>query len=227
MTNLMLFDRLRADNLDVWKTYTHHAFVQGLQNGDLPKQAFQHYLKQDYVFLIHFARAYALTVYKSDNLTDMRSATEVLNAILNVEMGLHVGYCAEWGITREELEKTEEEPQNMAYTRYVLERGMAGDVMDLLVALCPCAIGYGEIGVRLAEADETKRDGNPYLPWIEMYSSQEHRDTVEGIKQHLDNLARTRYTEERFPELSKTFLAATKLEVEFWQMGLNVLPENR
>lgn len=223
MKNIGLFDRLKADNQAAWDAYGHHDFVAGLQSGDLPKAAFQHYLKQDYIFLIHFARAYALAVYKSDNLADMRAATEVLNAILNVEMELHVGYCESWGIDRKALEEIEEEPQNMAYTRYVLERGMAGDVLDLLVALCPCAIGYGEIGVRLLESDETKRVGNPYLPWIEMYSSPEHRDIVEGVKSHLDNLAQTRFTEARFPELSKTFLSATRLEAEFWQMGLNIL----
>jgi len=220
---LSLFDRLKSENQNAWHAYTRHEFVKGLQTGDLPRQAFQHYLKQDYVFLIHFARAYALSVYKADNLADMRASTEVLNAILNVEMELHVGYCEGWGIDRKALEEVAEEPQNMAYTRYVLERGMSGDVLDLLVALSPCAIGYGEIGVQLLESDETKLEGNPYLSWIEMYSSPEHREIVDGIKDHLDNLARTRFTEERFPDLSKTFLSATKLEAEFWQMGLNIL----
>ena len=30
------------------------------------------------------------------------------------------------------------------------ERGLAGALLDLHVALAPCVIGYGEIGVRLA-----------------------------------------------------------------------------
>jgi thiaminase/transcriptional activator TenA len=111
----------------------------------------------------------------------------------------------------------------MAYTRYVLERGMAGDVLDLMVALCPCVIGYGEIGARLMNSTETRKEGNPYLPWIEMYASEDYSDVVTAAKNQLDELSGRLMTEERFPQLSKTFGAATRLEAGFWQMGLNIL----
>ena len=37
--------------------YTGHAFVRQLAAGTLPERCFRHYLIQDYLFLIHFARA--------------------------------------------------------------------------------------------------------------------------------------------------------------------------
>ena len=69
-----LFERLKADCASDWQDYTHHAFVEGMRRGDLPMAAFQDYLVQDYLFLIHFARAYALAVYKSPDLAAMRKA---------------------------------------------------------------------------------------------------------------------------------------------------------
>jgi thiaminase/transcriptional activator TenA len=45
-----------------------------LADGSLAEAAFRHYLVQDYLFLIEFARAYALSVYKSPKLADMREA---------------------------------------------------------------------------------------------------------------------------------------------------------
>ena len=48
-----------------WPAYTGHAFVRGLGDGTLPREAFLHYLKQDYIFLFHFARAWALAVVKA------------------------------------------------------------------------------------------------------------------------------------------------------------------
>lgn len=33
----------------------------------------------------------------------------------------------------------------LAYTRYVLDTGNRGDLLDLHVALAPCLVGYGEI----------------------------------------------------------------------------------
>lgn len=218
---LALFNQLKGDNAEAWQAYTHHDFVAGMQSGDLPKAAFQHYLKQDYLFLIQFARAYALAIYKADNLTEMRSALAGVKAILEMEMELHVGYCADWGIAAAELETLEEAPENIAYTRFVLERGMAGDLLDLMVALSPCAIGYGEIGARLSKSRETKIEGNPYITWIEMYAGDEYQALVVDVMAEIDTLAAKRFTKARFPDLSKTFATATRLEADFWQMGLN------
>ena len=61
----------------------------------------------------------------------------------------------------------------MAYTRFVLERGLAGDLLDLQVALAPCLVGYGESGERLLADPATRRDGNPYDEWIAAYTSEE------------------------------------------------------
>jgi thiaminase/transcriptional activator TenA len=51
--------------------YTEHAFVRALGDGALPEACFRHYL-----FLIHFARAYALADYKSETLDDIRQAAQ-------------------------------------------------------------------------------------------------------------------------------------------------------
>ena len=53
-----LFERLKATCVEDWKRYTHHDFVADA-DGTLPEAAFRHYLIQDYLFLIQFARAYA------------------------------------------------------------------------------------------------------------------------------------------------------------------------
>lgn len=92
-----LCDRLSAGTADDWRHYIEHAFVRQMGDGTLPQAAFRHYLVQDYLFLIHFARAYALAIYKGTNLDEMRAAFEGLKAILDVEMDLHVGLCTEWG----------------------------------------------------------------------------------------------------------------------------------
>jgi thiaminase/transcriptional activator TenA len=120
-----LFGKLRAACATDWAAYCNHEFVRSLGNGTLPQACFRHYLEQDYLFLIHFFRAWALAVYKSDSLADMQAAAATLNTTLNYEMELHVTFCRKWGVGREELEATREARANMAYTRYVLERGLA------------------------------------------------------------------------------------------------------
>lgn len=209
---------------DAWRRYTDHPFVRGMADGSLPEAAFRHYLAQDYLFLIHFARAYALAVYKADDLADMRAAAATVTALLDTEMSLHVQYCAGWGLSEAEMAAVPEDPACVAYTRYVLDRGMAGDLLDLQAALAPCVVGYGVIGARLAADPATKRgEGNPYDAWIAMYSGEEYLDVVRGSVAQVDRLAATRGGEARFDGLAKTFAAATELEVDFWQMGLNAV----
>jgi hypothetical protein len=69
---MSFFERLKAGTPAEWRAYTEHPFTNGMADGSLPEAAFRHYLVQDYLFLIEFARAYALSVYKSPSLADMR-----------------------------------------------------------------------------------------------------------------------------------------------------------
>lgn len=204
-----------------WLSYTRHAFVEGLRDGSLPREAFLHYLRQDYVFLIHFSRAWALAVTKSQTHSEMLVAVGTVNALVAEEMQLHIGICDAAGISQEELFATPERPENLAYTRFVLEAGYSGDLLDLLVALAPCVMGYGEIGVRLA-ADKSS---DIYADWISTYASDEYQEvcTTVGdmLEQALIRRLGSNYVElPRWRQLCETFHTATELEVGFWQMGL-------
>lgn len=215
-----LFGRLKNACAETWTAYCEHEFVVRIGDGTLPEAAFRHYLAQDYVFLTHFSRAWALAVYKSETLDDMRAAANMLDGVLNLEMDLHVKFCARWGVTAERMERTEEAPANMAYTRYVLERGAAGDVLDLHVALAPCVVGYAEIGRRLAALPTSGKE-NPYHEWIKMYAEPSYQALADEAIQRLDVLAEARSGAGRFDSLSRTFAQATRLEVGFWDMGLD------
>jgi thiaminase/transcriptional activator TenA len=216
-----LFDRLKATCPEEWDGYIRHPFVLGLAEGSLPEAAFRHYLRQDFVFLIHFSRAYALAAYKSDTLEDIRAAAETVSALAGSEMQLHIGYCRQWGIDEAALAATPEAQANLAYTRFVLERGQAGDLLDLHAALAPCVIGYAEIGAWLAADPATRRDGNPYNEWIEMYAGAEYQEVADGARAMLDRLGEKRGASARFDDLARTFKIATELEIGFWQMGLD------
>ena len=219
--NESLFTRLTGACDGDWKKYTGHAFVRQLAAGTLPERCFRHYLIQDYLFLIHFARAWALAAFKADDLMEIRGATAALSGIVDVEMDLHVRFCADWGLTEAELASAPEAMETTAYTRYVFERGMAGDLLDLHVALAPCIVGYGEIGVTLSTDRKTVMEGNPYRSWIEMYAGDEYQDIARGAVTQLDRLAEAKGGDARFQGLAATFAQATRLEEAFWQMGLD------
>jgi thiaminase/transcriptional activator TenA len=74
---MSFFERLKTGASAEWRAYTEHPFTNGLADGSLAEAAFRHYLVQDYLFLTEFARAYALYVYKSPKLADMREEATV------------------------------------------------------------------------------------------------------------------------------------------------------
>lgn len=62
--------------------------------------------------------------------------------------------------------------------RYVLDVGMSEDWLALQMAMAPCAIGYAQIGRRLYDDAATKRDGNSYWKWIELYADEDFNKSV-------------------------------------------------
>lgn len=214
-----LFNRLRAGSAESWTRYVDHPFVRGIASGDLPAAAFRHYLIQDYIFLIHFSRAWALAAYKGETPDDIRTAAATLKAVAETEMRLHVGYCRDWGIDEADIRRAPEAPACMAYTRYVLETGLRGDLLDLHVALAPCVVGYGEIGRTLAAGPNV--DGNPYRSWIDMYAGDEYQEVAASAVTALDDLWQRRGSPARQAGVQKIFDEATRLEIGFWQMGLD------
>jgi thiaminase/transcriptional activator TenA len=216
------FPLWRAAAGTAWADYTRHAFVEQVADGSLPRAAYLRYLVQDYLFLVHFSRAWALAVTKAETLDEMRACAATVHALLNDEMHLHVQTCAAEGISEAELFAATEAPQTIAYTRYVLDAGHSGDFLDLLAALAPCVLGYGEIGARLAAgAGETR-----YADWIATYSGAEYQRTCREVGALIDaavahRLGPTPQTSPRWPSLCARFQTATRLEADFWAMGLS------
>ena len=213
---------LRENHKDNWLLYTKHEFINKLSNDTLKEEKFLNYLIQDYLFLIQFSKAWSLAILKSDNLEEMKIAASTVNDLINFEMELHITLCANYGISISDLENADEENANIAYTRYVLELGYSGDFLDLLSALAPCVLGYGEIGLNC-------QNSNPktlmYKKWIETYSSIEYQDVCKNVSGLIDKAFLLRLGTNfentyKWKKINQIFKKATLLEVDFWNMAI-------
>jgi thiaminase/transcriptional activator TenA len=217
--------RLIEDAGREWDRFTRHRFVAELAAGTLDPTAFRYYLIQDYRFLVHFSRAWALVAVKSEDVDDIKAAASLVHTLIDEELKLHVETCAGWGLSEAQLKTAAEDPANAAYTRFVLERGFTGDLADLLVALMPCVIGYAEIGFRLAGDPATKRMGNPFDLWIATYAGDDYQSGAAAAAAQLERVLAHRlgaepWTHPRWADLAAGFTTATRLEIGFWEMGL-------
>jgi thiaminase/transcriptional activator TenA len=99
---------------------------------------------------------------------------------------------------------------------------LQGDFLDLMAALAPCVMGYGEIGVRLAAE---KSADTLYAAWIDTYANSDYQAVCTTVGTMIDAAVIRRIgdlaTSPRAQALQNRFTRATLLEVGFWQMGLN------
>lgn len=203
-----------------WDGYIKHSFVEQLGAGTLPLAAFEHYLKQDYLYLIHYARAFALAVFKSENPAQMRASMPSLTALVEHELTLHIDYCKAWGLSEADLQQLPEGVATVAYTRYLIDAGLQGDLADLYAALVPCAWGYAEIGQWLA--GQHSAPNNPYQSWIDMYAGAQYQQAAQATKAFFNELiAHIDIQSPRGQRLLHHFRTATRMEIAFWQQGLD------
>ena len=197
-----------------------HPFVQGIGRGDLAQERFKFYIAQDYVYLIDYARVLALATARAPELDTMSWFAGLLDETLNTEMELHRGYCAQFGISRAELEATQPAPSTVAYTGYLLRVASQGSFGELAASLLPCQWGYWEIGDHLAQQPPPTH-APLYAEWIAMYSSNEFHNLalhLRALTNHLGNTASP--AEQTAMELAYT--TSLRLEYQFWQMAWNL-----
>jgi thiaminase/transcriptional activator TenA len=210
-----LYGELRRESGEAWSAYVNHRFVRELAAGTLARDEFLAWMVQDYLYLIQYARAYALMIYKSGTVAQMRGAANIVFGLLNNEMSLHRQELAAAGIGEAELEQAQESLETLAYGRYIMDRAQTGDVLDLVVTLSACLAGYGEIGLRLLADPDTVLEGNPYRPWIETYAGAGYHDLVRAGLETMQDLSLIYGGAARFPLLLQQFRQAVRLEALF------------
>jgi thiaminase/transcriptional activator TenA len=116
-----------------------------------------------------------------------------------------------------------ETAETVSYTRWVLDRGYAGDILDLEVALVPCTVGYAQVALRILADPARQRDGNPYQSWIDTYGAASYQEMAHAAARRIDALGDSHGGEARFARLAADFAEAARLEQRFWQQGLDAV----
>ncbi|KAJ3853794.1 Phosphomethylpyrimidine kinase-domain-containing protein [Lentinula lateritia] len=219
----------------VWKAYVEHEFVKLLGKGTLPQKNFIHFIKQDYLYLKYYGRAYARVIHyflllaaKSNSFPAIDSATQVVLNVLQ-EVNTHETFCASFSITKDELARTPESPATAAYGGYLIDVALRGDATLLLMALLACLLGYGEVGLWLEKNAKPGNggwvilQGNPYLRWIEDYAGEKYQRAVAlGLETIEARATMDPPSPSRFAEWYAVWERCTELEKGFWDMAMNL-----
>ena len=74
--------RLLAATEDIWAEYHTHPFVRGIADGTLDEEKFRYYMVQDYLYLIDYAKVFAIGVAKARDPETMRLFAGYVHQIL-------------------------------------------------------------------------------------------------------------------------------------------------
>ena len=211
-----LSDELRAAVADVWEAQHRHPFVRGIGDGTLDLERFQTWIRQDYLFLIDYARMLALGAARAPDLEAMTRLAGLAQSVLETEMNLHRSYCAEIGISEQELAREEVLPTTQGYTDFLVRTAAQGDFSELVAALLPCMWGYCEVGERLAMQGKPRVER--YDKWIDMYSSKEFSDLAAWCRRLTDRIGSEAPAASR-ERMRRAFRTSSRYELAFWEMA--------
>ncbi len=209
-------DRLYRLAQPGWEALRSHPFVQGIGDGSLDIERFKFWVRQDYLFLIDYARLLALAVARAPDLDSMRRFADLVHGTLNVEMDLHRSYAAEFGISIAELEAEVKAPTTRGYTDFLLRVAALDEFSGLIAALLPCMWGFSDIGQRLAQGPGPAHER--YAKWIEMYSSEEFAELAVWCRSLVDRVA-AGLPEDTLRRMEDGFLTSSRYELLFWEMA--------
>ena len=206
-------DELSTIGDPIWEAILEHPMVSQLGEGTLDEAPFRYWVRQDYVYLIEYARVFAHGAAMAPDLERMGTFAELLDSTINTEMDLHRAYAETFGISEAELEATEPSPTTQGYTDFLVRTAATGTFGDLIAALLPCMWGFNVTGKRLAEQGRPDHEG--YAEWIDMYAGEEFTELTEWCKDLMDDVWAESTPDER-DRYRQLFRTSARYEYRFW-----------
>ncbi|MFC6905472.1 thiaminase II [Halalkalicoccus tibetensis] len=198
----------------IWAAQKDHPFVTELAAGTLEEEAFLHWVRQDYRYLLDYARTFSVAGARARDEETMTHLMGVAHTVLDYEMDLHREFAAEYGIDPAELETVEKAPTCRAYGDFLVRTAHEGSLAEIAAAIYPCGQGYLDVAAHMAELSEEE---HRYTPFIEKYTDEEFVEAVDWMREFVDRCG------ERYPgeheAMEEAFLTSARLEGEFWEMA--------
>lgn len=205
------------NSMAIWEAYMNHPFIKELESGTLSEESFKNYIIQDSLYLMEFARTYALGMYKSRTLKEIKNFHSILSFVNADESNTRIKYLNKWGISQEEIEATTFKKANRDYCDFMLEIASKEDIPEILMATLPCMFSYCYIAEEIIKRNP-KIEETTYWDFIKDYSSDSYKACCIQWAQYAEELCKE-LEEERQSNLIRIFKEASVHEMNFWDMS--------
>ncbi|WP_099205014.1 thiaminase II [Scatolibacter rhodanostii] len=210
--------RLLDASKEIWESYHNHPFIQGIADGSLPQEKFQYYMIQDYLYLLDYAKVFAVGTAKSQNEKVMRLFASYVSQILDGEMDIHKNYMKRLGISLEEAEHTSQAMDNLSYTSYMLRVAYESGAGEIAAAILSCALSYEVIAKEMLQTFPSCTNHPFYGEWVRGYADPEYANANKKLIALLEQLTAD-YSEKQLQRLEEIFINCSRYEAAFWDMS--------
>lgn len=144
-------------------------FNAELAAGTLARERFRHYMIQDAVYLVGYARVLSLAAARAPSSAEILEFAQAAQTAIIVERALHANYLDQFGVSAAAIEAARASPACEAYVNFMLAEAATGSFATLVGAILPCFWVYRDVGVHVAK---TSPPGNFYQSWIDAYTDE-------------------------------------------------------
>ena len=211
-------DRFLARSRDLWEAYLEHPFVRGIADGSLDEDKFRYYMIQDYLYLVEYARVFALGVAKARDMDSMRLFAGYVGQILDGEMEIHRAYMKRLGIDPEDAERAAPALDNRSYTSYMLNVAFSEGPEAIMASILSCALSYEHIALRILQSNPDADKHPFYGEWIQGYADPGYHEANEALITLTERLT-AGCGEAEMLHLEEIFRECSRYEMAFWDMA--------
>lgn len=215
---MKITDRLFKKVENIWQDYNNHPFVKGIANGSLEQEKFKFYMVQDYIYLLDYAKVFALGVVKSKNEKHMKMFANMINETINCETDTHKKYMSRLNLDIEKLSTAKPSITTTSYTNYMLSIAHNENIAEIAVAVLACSWSYKCIGDFM---EKHSNYSDFYKDWIETYTSEGFRAGNDEIIDLVCELTQD-YSESQIVNLEQILINCSIYEKMFWDMSYNM-----
>lgn len=202
----------------IWDKYVDHPFVKQIGDGSLPKEKFEKYLIQDYLYLKEYSKVFCMGVIKAKTMDEMRFFYKSIKGTMEDETAVHIEYLKKFGIKETEIESMDMNLVTTSYISYMQALALTGDLEDIVATTLPCTWSYNYIGKYLKDEYSDCLEGNYYKEWIDTYASEGYCQFTQEWIEYIDLLCAD-ITEEKKESIKEIFIKSSLYELEFWNMA--------
>jgi len=200
-------DELWASVADLRARIDRLPFLTALEDGSLPRERFDHYLAQDALYLLEYARALAFAAARAGTADEVAFWAEAATGAVREQRELHDGRAEGPG-------RAAMSPTCAAYTGFLLATCAAEPYAVVTAAVLPCFCVYDDVGTRLA-ARVGDPAAHPYGDWIATYGDPAFTAATTRARGLVDAAAERASAAER-ERMRPAFTTAVRYELLFW-----------